>query len=352
MAILEVKELGKTLGSNRILDRLSLGVEPGEIIALLGPSGSGKTTLLRCLAGLETPDEGRITLDSRDLFNAEKLLALPPERRNIGLVFQSYALWPHRTVFENVAFGPQLRKIPKTQVRGRVLETLKRLDLLGLENRYPGELSGGQQQRVSLARAFVMDPVLLLLDEPLSNLDAKLREYARVWLREALKESGKTAIFVTHDQAEAMAIADRIAILSQGSLVQIGTPQEVYEQPQTLFVADFMGNPNILEGVLLERDNQGRVVVDLGEVRVEGLEVGSPRGQPGQPCKLVLRPEHLRLGQEGGLEARPEHSIYLGAYWEHWVRLGRHRLRLTSTEPLGARVGLTVDPTRALVFYA
>ena len=352
MSILKITSLNKKLGQNQILKDLSLEVQEGEIIALLGPSGSGKTTLLRCLAGLETPDQGSISLAGRDIFNATTGTVVPPEKRNMGLVFQSYALWPHKTVEQNVAFGLELRKMPRAEARQKVLQTLDRIGLQGLSDRLPGQLSGGQQQRVSLARAFVTDPVLLLLDEPLSNLDAKLREYARVWLREALKAVKMTAVFVTHDQSEAMAIADRIAVLHGGQLAQIATPQDLYENPNSLFIADFMGSPNILTGQVLSTDHQ-EATVQVGDSVVRARnQAGLGRGQA---CKVVLRPERLTIGERtaNSLQGNKEHSLYLGSHFEHWFQVGSERLRVHSPGPVDfGHSSIHFAPQHALVFPA
>lgn len=351
--ILRIEQLGKRLGGNQILQGLDLDVYEGEIIALLGPSGSGKTTLLRCVSGLESPDEGRLTLAGRALYDAARGVNVPPEGRNLGLVFQSYALWPHKTVAQNVAFGLEMRKVRREEIVRRVQTVLDHLDLGRLGGRYPAQLSGGQQQRVSLARAFVTDPLLLLLDEPLSNLDAKLREHARVWLREALKDSGKTAIFVTHDQAEAMAVSDRVAILRGGKLAQLGTPESVYHQPGSLFVADFMGSPNILTGQALQLGG-ARARVDVEGNTLEGVAVRDP--QVGEGARVVLRPEHLELAAPGtpnALEGVRESSVFLGAVWEHWVRVGVQRLRFTTPRALeGKQLTLHAPAEQVLVFHA
>src|SRR6516165_10080192 len=222
MARLVVEGVHKRLGGNAVLRGVSFVMEPGEIVALLGPSGSGKTTLLRQIAGLDHPDRGRIEVGGEVLFDGAAGVAVPAEERRIGLVFQSYALWPHRTVFENVAYGLKLRGVRGAEVRERVDAVLRQLALGGLAARWPHELSGGQQQRVALARALVYDPRLLLLDEPLSNLDAKLREEARAWLRELIHRLGIAAVMVTHDQHEAMAMSSRIAILYKGRIHQLG----------------------------------------------------------------------------------------------------------------------------------
>ena len=351
MPILDIEKLSKKLGGNVVLDELDLAVEQGEIVALLGPSGSGKTTLLRCVSGLETPDAGRITLNDKVVFGGAQGVNVLPERRNLGLVFQSYALWPHRTVAQNVAFGLETRKVKRADIGQRVGAVLDHLELGQLGGRYPGQLSGGQQQRVSLARAFVTDPSLLLLDEPLSNLDAKLRETARAWLREALRESGKTAIFVTHDQVEAMAVADRVAILRGGKLAQYGTPQEVYERPGSLFVADFMGSPNILEAQGVRR-GAGGTSVSVHGTPLCGRAVQDPELTG---ARVVLRPEHLSLAGENvpnSLAAERVSSVFLGPVWEHWLQVGDQRLRFTTAAPLaGERVWLHAPPEQVLIFH-
>ncbi len=348
---LRVEGLEVRLGENLVLQGVDLSVVPGEIVALLGPSGSGKTTLLRSVAGLVRPTGGRILLGEEVFFDGARGVFLPPERRNLGLVFQSYALWPHRTVFENVAYGLRLRRIPEKEVRERVLALLDRLGLTGLERRYPGALSGGQQQRVSLARALAYDPKLLLLDEPLSNLDAKLRDQARVWLRETLKATGKAALFVTHDQGEAMAIADRIALLNEGRIEQVGTPEELYRNPRTLFVADFLGNPNVVEVLVVGLEGE-MARVELVGFTLRARAMGSLT--PGRLARLVLRPEVLHPalpGEANFLEGDLAHSLYLGSQYEHWVRVGEVLLRFTSLGPVGdPRPRLAFDPGEALVY--
>jgi iron(III) transport system ATP-binding protein len=357
VSTLVIENLGKILGGNTILDGLNLQVEEGEIVALLGPSGSGKTTLLRCISGLESPDAGHISIAGRSVYDASKRVNVPPESRQLGLVFQSYALWPHKTVSQNVAFGLEQRREGRGDISRKVGEVLEQIGLGALGARYPGQLSGGQQQRVSLARAFVTEPVLLLLDEPLSNLDAKLREHARAWLREALKASGKTAIFVTHDQAEAMAISDRVAILRGGNLAQYAAPEQVYDHPNSLFVADFIGNPNILETQMLSVNGAGARVLVNGAV-LEGVGIHDP--ELSGKVRAVIRQEHLELGQPGApntFPARHVNSVFLGAYWEHWAEVrraevGADRVRFHSPHQLKAKeLTLHVPREKLLVFH-
>src|SRR5712691_7075533 len=241
MAELVVRDLRLRLGDNEILKGVSLTVPPGQVVALLGPSGSGKTTLLRAVAGLEQPHAGSLSIGDTVFFDAARKIDVPAEKRGLGLVFQSYALWPHRSVFDNVAYGLKLRGAPVAEIKTRVDKTLGQIGLGHLAERFPHQLSGGQQQRVAIVRALVYEPPVILLDEPLSNLDAKLREEARAWLRTLIVTLGLSAVCVTHDQIEAMAIADRITLLNAGAIEQEGTPTELYKEPATLFAAEFMG---------------------------------------------------------------------------------------------------------------
>src|SRR5229473_1727993 len=247
MAELNVENLHLRLGDNEILKGVSLHVNRGEVVALLGASGSGKTTLLRAVAGLERPHTGRILLKDKAVFDSAGGNETPVEKRNLGLVFQSYALWPHRSVFENVAYGLKLRGIPAAEVRARVEAVLEQIGLAELAQRYPHQLSGGQQQRAALARALVYNPPVILLDEPLSNLDAKLREEARAWLRELIIQLQLSALCVTHDQTEAMAMSDRILLLRNGRIEHEGTPAELYGSPRSLYTAEFMGSNNRID---------------------------------------------------------------------------------------------------------
>src|SRR5947209_7868685 len=253
MTKLAVSDLHLSYGDNAILKGVSMELRQGEVVSLLGPSGSGKTTLLRAVAGLEVPHRGSIRVEDKTVFDGQAGHEIPAEKRNLGLVFQSYALWPHRTVFDNVAYGLKLRSTPAGEIRERVDQALKNLGLGQLGQRLPHQLSGGQQQRVAIARALVYNPPVILMDEPLSNLDAKLREEARAWLRELILRLQLSALVVTHDQNEAMAMSDRILLLNNGVIEQEGTPQELYGQPRTLFVADFMGSNNKVEGRVVER---------------------------------------------------------------------------------------------------
>jgi len=259
-----VRNLVKRFGSVVAANGVSFSVEPGEAMALLGPSGCGKTTVLRCIAGLETPDQGEISIGDRLVFSKDKGVNVPPNKRNIGMVFQSYALWPHMTVYRNIAYPLEVRGWSRGDIDRRVRELLEMLGLKGLEDRYPHQLSGGQQQRVALARAIAPPVDLLLLDEPLSNVDAKLREVLRIELRNLQRKLRITMIYVTHDRLEAMTIADKIGIMSSGTLIAIGTPSEVIANPGSPFAAEFLGHTRILEGVVVEEGPIASIAADSG----------------------------------------------------------------------------------------
>ena len=324
---LVVENLHLQYGDNPILKGVSMTLEPGEVVALLGASGSGKTTLLRSVAGLEQPSRGRIAIGDAVLFDSAAGIDVPVEKRNLGLVFQSYALWPHRTVFENVAYGLRLRNVAAGEVGDRVTQALTNLGLGALADRLPHQLSGGQQQRVAIARALVYNPPVILMDEPLSNLDAKLREEARAWLRELILKMRLSALVVTHDQNEAMAMSDRILLLNNGIIEQQGTPQELYGQPNTLFVADFMGSNNRIEGKVVER--RGSAALLAGD----GWQLwGEARGSGGQagPATGMVRLERVRLAAGEGdntLKLPLVTSMFLGDRWEHLFHRGGLRLR-------------------------
>ena len=243
MAFIEIQNLYKTFKKTVAVNRIALSVREGEMLTLLGPSGCGKTTTLRCIAGLERPDEGEIVIDGRPMLSKG---FVPSSQRGIGMVFQNYAVWPHMKVYSNVAYGLKLEKVPRPEIRTRAMQVLEMVGLGGMAERYPGQLSGGQQQRVALARALVRNPKVLLLDEPLSNLDAKLREKMRFEIKSLARRMGITSVYVTHDQAEAMVISDRIAVMQSGNVVQIDTPQQIYAEPANRFVADFIGTMNFI----------------------------------------------------------------------------------------------------------
>jgi len=310
MVSIRIRNLVKRFGEVVAVDRLDLDIEGGELFFLLGPSGCGKTTLLRSIAGFHLPDAGSIHFDGDEVTRA------PPHRRETAMMFQSYALWPHLNVHRNVAFGLEERKLPKAEIAARVEEALAMVKMEGLGTRKINQLSGGQQQRVALARALVVRPRCLMLDEPLSNLDAKLRIEMRGEIRRICKENGLTAIYVTHDQKEALSIADRLAVLDKGSIVQLGTPEEVYRRPISPLVAGFIGETNLLAGeVLSVSGDRFRVRTVLAEL--EGHPADPHwRPAPGETVTVSIRPECLALetGEAGGnrIAGRLTESVYLG----------------------------------------
>jgi len=336
MADLVVKDLQLRLGENEILKGVSLDVTPGQVVALLGPSGSGKTTLLRAVAGLEQPHAGAIAIGDQVFFDASRGIDLPAERRGLGLVFQSYALWPHRTVFGNVAYGLRLRNAAAADIKARVEKTLGQIGLGHLAERYPHQLSGGQQQRVAIARALVYEPPVILLDEPLSNLDAKLREEARAWLRTLIVTLGLSAIHVTHDQVEAMAIADRVILLEGGVVAQEGPPTGLYNEPATLFAAEFMGSNNRLDGRLLDISG-GYATMDVFGVRITGI--ARTKAGPGSDVVGVIRLERVRCATGPGpnrIKMELKAPMYLGERWELVFARENLTVRAYASAPLQA----------------
>ena len=307
-------DYGTGAHANQILKGVSMHLQKGEVVALLGPSGSGKTTLLRAVAGLESPKQGTIAIGDRNVFDGARNFEMAAEHRNLGLVFQSYALWPHKTVFDNVAYGLKLRKMGSSEIKDKVSDVLKNLGLGHLAERFPHQLSGGQQQRVAIARALVYNPPVILLDEPLSNLDAKLREEARAFLRELIVRLGLSALMVTHDQAEAMAISDRILLLNNGKIEQQGTPQSMYETPDTLFTAEFMGSNNRLPAKVVQRDG-ANVMLDIGGAKLQGIARGAGSGEP----STIIRVEEVKVSAtpvENAIELPLLTCMYLGDRFE------------------------------------
>ena len=310
MISIQVKQLTKQFGNVTALHGLDLTINPGELFFLLGPSGCGKTTLLRSLAGFYIPEKGQI------LFGNEDVTRLEPHKRNTGMMFQSYALWPHMTVAENVAFGLEERKVPADEIKQRVGEALESVHMDKYAGRKPNQLSGGQQQRVALARALVIRPRCLLLDEPLSNLDAKLRLEMRMEIRRVCKEFKLTTVYVTHDQKEALSIADRMAVLENGHILQVGAPREVYKRPKRKTVANFIGETDFLPGKVLGKEN-GLVTVETAIGKFEGI-FGDPENQPGVGVDVTvsIRPEcwelHKNVESRNFVKGRIGESIYLG----------------------------------------
>lgn len=331
MISITIDRLLKKFGDNVALNEISFRIEPGELFFLLGPSGCGKTTLLRNIAGFYIPEGGRI------LFGEDDVTKLPPHQRNTGMMFQSYALWPHMTVSKNVAFGLEERRVPRLEIEQRVKEALDSVKMGPYAERKIAQLSGGQQQRVALARALVIRPRCLLLDEPLSNLDAKLRLEMRTEIRRVCKEFGLTAIYVTHDQKEALSISDRMAILESGHIAQIGSPAEVYRRPHSRVVADFIGETNFLSGTLRAISGSAwQVDTPLG------LFTGSPgdpgwRPAPGEPVALSIRPECWTIQESppagNAVRGRVGESVYLGEVAQYAFRAGDHQLKIFELNP-------------------
>ncbi len=312
---------------------VNVTIEKGEFVTLLGPSGCGKTTTLRLIAGFEFPSQGRIVLDGQEINE------LPPNRRDMAMVFQSYAIFPHLNVYENIAYGLKIRKLPGDQIKRQVARVLELTELSGLENRAPNQLSGGQQQRVALARALVMEPKVLLMDEPLSNLDAKLREQMRTEIREIQQRLGITSVYVTHDQIEAMSLSDRIVVMNLGRVEQIDTPQNVYRKPATAFVANFIGRTNFVPATVRAVEN-GRLVLDALAGTLEVVQPDAPR-QAGQEATLVVRPDAIRLTEEASQPHRDganfagvvHRSTYLGSQVEYVVEVAGQSLIAVESDP-------------------
>ncbi len=305
---------------------VNLEINKGELVTLLGPSGCGKTTTLRMIAGFEFPTSGEIVLDGKQINQ------LPPHKRDMSMVFQSYAIFPHLTVFENIAYGLNVQKLPKDQIKRRVDKALDLVHLEGYGSRAPNQLSGGQQQRVALARALVMEPKVLLMDEPLSNLDAKLREEMRMEIRRIQQELNITSVYVTHDQIEAMTLSDKIVIMNNGIIEQTGTPVEIYRYPSSRFVANFIGRANFVPGVVEERTASGFAINALGKV----LQVQKARHDftPGQPVTLIIRPEIVQVQQNGGgYEGTIKRAVYLGNLVEYEVDVSGQVISGVETDP-------------------
>ena len=307
----------------------NISIEPGEFVTLLGPSGCGKTTILRMIAGFESPDEGEVYLGD------EAINELTPNKRDTAMVFQSYALLPHYNIFDNVAYGLKLRKMDKATIREKVINILGLVGLEGMEDRMTNQLSGGQQQRVALARAMVIEPSVLLFDEPLSNLDAKLRVDMRTEIRRIQHNAGITAIYVTHDQSEAMALSDKIIVMKKGLVDQISDPQTIYYHPVDEFVADFIGESNFLRGTVLERDGKGGVI----EVNGERITVSDTNGRNvHDAATLVLRPESVHVEDQGVMRCKVTLSRFMGHYQNYHVLCGDQLVKITEFNPKNKRI--------------
>ncbi len=330
MEAIIAENIVKSFGNIRALNGISLQVKAGELFFLLGASGCGKTTLLRCIAGLEAPTSGSIHFGERDV------TLMPPHKREAAMVFQSYALWPHLTVGQNIAFGLEERKVPKPEIKRRVEEVLEMVQLPGFGDRSIDQMSGGQQQRVSLARALVVKPKCLLLDEPLSNLDAQLRVEMRREIRRIVKENGLTGIYVTHDQEEALAMADRMAVLTRGNIGQIGTPEEIYRTPLTAYVANFIGETNLIPGEAIEtRDGLTMVKTAMGPIVGRATDP-SWTPAPGEALRLSIRPEAWRLHKESGdnaVQGKISERSYLGQRIQYWIETAGGRQQVVELNP-------------------
>jgi len=349
MVSVTLENVTKTFSGGKVIaaDNVNLTIKDGEFFTLLGPSGCGKTTILRLIAGLYYPDKGHIYFDDVDITE------YPPYKRNTGMVFQSYALWPHMTVFDNVAYGLKIRKLPRNEIKRRVKETLELVKLEGLENRMPHQLSGGQQQRVALARALVIEPKVLLLDEPLSNLDAKLRIEMRQELIRIQKELGITTIYVTHDQEEAMTISHRVAIINAGKVKQVGTPREIYERPKSLFVADFIGQCIFISGKIVDVDlNSGYITVTTssGEKLLGVLTNEEYSVSKNDEVICAIRPEDIYVQKPdiepfNKLTTKIRHVTFLGKH--NQVYLEYHGLAFQlSTNP-----NVSLEENKNLTIY-
>ena len=332
MTAVRFEHISKLFGTTKAVDNVDLTIAAGELFFLLGPSGCGKSTLLRLIAGLHEPTSGRIFFNDRDV------TALPTDQRNAVMCFQSYALWPHMTVRENVRFGLAVRRVPRAEQERRVASVLQLVGMADLAHRKPNELSGGQQQRVALARAMVVEPACLLLDEPLSNLDAKLRHGMRSEIRRICKASGFTTVYVTHDQKEALSIADRIAVMKEGRVVQVGTPGELYHRPATSFVADFIGHTNLIRGTISGREGNRYAVRTAAGTIYAAVDGQAPTKED---LLLSIRPEQIRVasgnssvGSANRLVGKAIEASFLGEASEHVLDLGGQRVRFIRTPPL------------------
>jgi iron(III) transport system ATP-binding protein len=343
----------------KALDNVDLTIPANEIFTLLGPSGCGKTTLLRCVVGLETPDSGEIRIGDQLVWSSRENIFVPPEKRGLGMVFQTYAIWPHMTVFDNVAYPLQTRNMPKEQIRSKVGKALEFVQLSGFERRPATKLSGGQQQRVALARALVAEPKVILFDEPLSNLDAKLREETRKELRRFLSELKITAVYVTHDRIEALALSDHVAVMRAGRIIEIGSPKKIYFNSDHRFVADFIGRANLIKGRVARAEGEHAVFdSDIGQI----TGMNSQAIAPGQEAMLCIRPEFMKLASTEGEKAKNvfrgkvETLLFVGEAYEGEIRIGQTLLTATiePTEDIneGDEIFVSFDPDHCFLLPA
>ncbi len=326
MSDIRLVNLTKSYGEGNAVSEVNLHIGEGEFFSLLGPSGCGKSTTLRMIAGFIRPTSGEIFVGKDDITR------LPPERRDIGIVFQNYAIFPHMNVAENIAFGLKLRKLPKAEIARRIADALKQVGLAGYDARYQRQLSGGEQQRVALARVLVTEPRILLLDEPLSALDKGLREEMKFWIKDLQKKLGITTVYVTHDQDEALTMSDRIGVMSKSRIVQVGTPEDIYERPKTLFVTSFIGHSNVLDVVVVSRDGEGAVVSLAGhELRTRSEAALTPGGA----AKLVVRPENILMGS--AVAATDQRFVATVLSETYQGALVRYRLRVGDQDLIAER---------------
>ncbi len=360
MALIEIRNLLKRFKNVVAVNHIDLDVNEGEILTLLGPSGCGKTTTLRCIAGLEKPEEGDVVIDGKQMFSDG---FVPPSKRGIGMVFQNYAVWPHMKVFSNIVYGLKLQGIPRQNIQERAQQVLELVGLTGLEERYPAQLSGGQQQRVALARALVRNPKVLLLDEPLSNLDAKLREKMRFEIKGLVRRMGITSVYVTHDQAEAMVISDRIAIMDSGNVVQIGTPNEIYETPANRFVADFIGTMNFMSGEVVQvlQDRDAVYVRTEFSEKMLCRTADVTATTPGKKVYASIRPEDVEIFTEPPqtgenlVKGSIVHKAYLGNFLYFFVDVGGTMIRVQVPYHLpqeeGQELNLFLNPQKCMILF-
>jgi iron(III) transport system ATP-binding protein len=358
MAFIEIEGLFKRYKKVVAVNHIRLEVHEGEMLTLLGPSGCGKTTTLRCIAGLERPEGGDIVIDGKSML-AQGFV--PPSRRGIGMVFQNYAVWPHMKVLSNVVYGMKLQKVSREEIRRRGTDVLELVGLKGLEERYPSQLSGGQQQRVALARALVRNPKVLLLDEPLSNLDAKLREKMRFEIKSLVRRMGITSVYVTHDQAEAMVISDRIAVMNAGNVVQVGTPDEIYQRPANTFVADFIGTTNFVAGDVIETYPEDGMVALQTEFNQKMVCTAADLSgvAPGQRVSASIRPEDVEVftepphGWQNLYRGTIAHKAYLGNFLYFFVNMGDTMVRVQVPHYLpqdeGEEIYLFLNPEKCVI---
>lgn len=343
----------------KALDHVDLTIPANKIFTLLGPSGCGKTTLLRCIVGLEVPDGGEIYIGDELVYSSERKIFVPPENRGLGMVFQTYAIWPHMNVFDNVAYPLQTSKMPGAEIKQKVAKALSFVQLDGFENRPATKLSGGQQQRVALARALVAEPKVILFDEPLSNLDAKLREETRKELRSFLSELQITAIYVTHDRIEALALSDLIAVMRAGRIIEIGGPKKIYFNSDHKFVADFIGRANLIKGKVAKMEGTHAVFAsEIGSI----VALNSQQIAVGQEAMLCVRPEFIRLAEKSGaighnvFTGRMESLIFIGEAYEGEIRIGETLLTTTidPTEEIaeGDSIAISFDPDHCFLLSA